>query len=101
MVATIVLAAILGVVTIVITPIVFWYLLERRKIGLGGKDAAQLREQLAALRSDYEQLKADHNDMLLGLNAGMRRMEARLDQHLGIDAPAPDTTRREPPQRQL
>lgn len=83
------------------------FLTKWREAG-GGKEAGRLRQdltevqdKLAALQADYEQLKADHNDMLLGLETSRQRLEARLDRLAGIDVPAPDAEPRPPVQRQL
>ncbi|NLC56549.1 MAG: hypothetical protein GX774_06915 [Armatimonadetes bacterium] len=81
--------------------IVFWFLLEWRKHSGGGKETVRLRQELEALRRDYAQLKADHTDMLLGLNAAVSRLDARLDQLTGIEEPAAEPPRQEPRQRQL
>ena len=90
--------------------ILTWFLLERRKLGGGAKEARALRSELgrtqqemARLRGDYEQLKEDHTAMLLHLEETTRRLEARMDRYAGIEAPPPESAsvHREPPQRQL
>lgn len=81
--------------------ILAWFLLEWRKQGGGGKEVARLREELEELRRDYTQLKADHNDMLLGLNAAVSRLEACLDPSSRAAGPVPEPPHPEPPQRQL
>lgn len=78
-----------------------WFLLEWRKHGGGGREVARLREELADLRRDYLQLKADHNDMLLGLNAAVSRLEAYLPPSSQVEETAPEPPHPEPPQRQL
>jgi hypothetical protein len=77
------------------------FLLDWRKTATSDKEVirlreelAQVRQRLAALDEDYRQLKADHNDALLGLEASTRRLETRLDHQAGIDAPPPDPARR-------
>jgi ubiquinone biosynthesis protein UbiJ len=84
--------ALLGIIT--------HFILSWRKAP-GSKEVAKLRQELDALRRDYAQIKADHTDMLLGLEASVHRLDARLDQLTGIDE-APATPQGRPtPQRQL
>lgn len=77
------------------------FLLQWRRTG-SSQELAELRRQVAELARDYQQVKADHTDTLLGLEAGMQRLEARLDALTGVPA-APDSPQaaRPPQQRQL
>ena len=92
---------ILALVSPGLLAILTYFLLQWKKTLPGGREVAKLREELESMRRDYAQLKAEHTDMLLGLERATRRLEKRLDQFTGIDAPAPEPPRREPPQRQL
>ena len=78
-----------------------WILIEWRKAGGGGKETARVRQDVEALRREFAQVKADHTDVLLGLNAVVARLESRLDGLTGIEQAAPGPARPEPPQRQL
>jgi len=92
---------ILAVMSPALLGILTHFILSWKKAGSGGKEVVKLREELEALRRDYAQLKQDHTDMLLGLDATVDRLERRLDQLTGIETPPSEAGRREPPQRQL
>lgn len=95
------IVAILGGFGVIALKIVTRFLLEWRQAG-SRQDVARLEEELAALRRDYEQTKADHNDTLLGLVSSVHRLEERLVPSSAGEVPPSSGTLRPPEtQRQL